>query len=915
MLVFVFTLIGGALGMLLPDGDVGRFVGGAACGALAAWLVRLHARLGRLERRLGGAQHGTMRDGREHDVAHVRAEHARRDGRRATTTSADAAAAVLASEATSSSTAERDASRTAAPAPADAAERKRSRLVEDTEPSVIERGFAALSRWFTSGNVPVKVGVLLSVFGVGFLVKEAIDRNWIQIPIELRLAFVALFALVLLVLGWRLRDRNPTYAVSVQGGGVAMLYVTIYAAFAVYDLLAPGAAFTLLLAVTVAGAGLAVVQDARALAVLGIIGGFLAPLLTSTDSANHVALFSYYAVLDLAIFGIAWFRAWRELNLLGFFFTFGIASLWGIDAYRPELFQSTEPFLVLFVLLYIAIPVLFATRNRPELKGFVDGTLVFGTPLVAFALQAQLVGDTRYGLAISALALAAVYFAIAWRLLAARRPDLRVLAEAELGLGAAFLALAVPLALDARWTSAAWALQGAAMTWLGVRQQRALPVGAGALLQIAAGVALAAYGIDVWLPEQGVHGGTALGALMIALAGGFSSRCLDRYPFERLAARADGAAAAYLVWGAVWWLTAGLLEIDRHVPARFEPDLAMMFVALTALAATFVAPRLEWPRLNAVGFLAAGAIVLVALFSPLSHPHPLGRLGWAAWPLLLGAHYVFLRLRERHFDDKVYRAAHVASYWAIAWLLALEAGWITERAANGVWPAAAMLAAVAVLVLLTLRMRERIAWPLAAHRETYVIHACGGVLAMLVAVTLATSVISAGDPEPLPYIPIANPLELAIAVAVFAAWRGWQAIGEIEPRLAARREHGGLAFAALGLVLVTTAVARAVHHLGGVPFTVEGLAESTVLQAALSIVWGIAALGGMLLGARSKRRTAWIAGAALMAIVVVKLFVVELGNTGTVGRVVSFIGVGMLLLVVGYFAPAPPRTGLERQSA
>ena len=115
-------------------------------------------------------------------------------------------------------------------------------------------------------------------------------------------------------------------------------------------------------------------------------------------------LFKHRAV---AIFAIAWFKAWRALNVLGFAFTFGIGTLWGIDAYEPELFATTEPFLVLFTLLYLAIPVLFAMRvEPPKLRGFVDGTLVFGTPLVAFALQAELVADTEYGLAISAVALA-----------------------------------------------------------------------------------------------------------------------------------------------------------------------------------------------------------------------------------------------------------------------------------------------------------------------------------------------------------------------------------------------------------------------------------------------------------------------------------------------------------------------------
>src|SRR6185312_6609823 len=145
------------------------------------------------------------------------------------------------------------------------------------------------------------------------------------------------------------------------------LYVTTYAAYALYGLLGPTLAFGLLFAVTGVAVGLALLQDARVLAVLGIVGGFLAPVLTATDSGNHVALFSYYTLLDLAIFTIAWFKAWRSLNVLGFLFTFAIGGIWGYDAYRPELFATVEPFLVLFVALYIVIPVLFALRQPPEL--------------------------------------------------------------------------------------------------------------------------------------------------------------------------------------------------------------------------------------------------------------------------------------------------------------------------------------------------------------------------------------------------------------------------------------------------------------------------------------------------------------------------------------------------------------------
>ena len=79
------------------------------------------------------------------------------------------------------------------------------------------------------------------------------------------------------------------------------------------------------------------------------------------------------------------------------------------------------------------------------------------------------------------------------------------------------------------------------------------------------------------------------------------------------------------------------------------------------------------------------------------------------------------------------------------------------------------------------------------------------------------------------------------------------------------------------------------------------------MQSSLSIYWAILGLGSMVLGARWVRRSVWMLGAALMGVVVLKLFVIDLGNTGTVARIISFLGVGVMLLVVGYFSPVPPK--------
>src|SRR5690242_18271407 len=337
-------------------------------------------------------------------------------------------------------------------------------VTQPSGPSFWERLF--------SGNVVVKVGIIVLFFGVAFLLKYTYER--VHVPIELRLLAVAIGAIVLLGVGWRLRASRPGYALALQGGGVAILYLVIFGAFRLFHLLPAPLAFALLVAVAVTSAVLAVAQDSLTLAAIGVSGGFLAPILASTGQGSHVMLFSYYAVLNAGIVAIAWTKAWRVLNVLGFGFTFVIGVLWGVNAYRPEYFSSTEPFLLLFFAMYVAIPLLFARRRAVELKDYVDGTLVFGVPIVAFGLQSALVRNFEYGAAYSAIALAAVYLALALALYRRTGTGLRLLVEAFIALSLAFGTLSIPLAFEGRLTSAAWALEGAAVAWIAVRQGRLL---------------------------------------------------------------------------------------------------------------------------------------------------------------------------------------------------------------------------------------------------------------------------------------------------------------------------------------------------------------------------------------------------------------------------------------------------------
>jgi len=263
-----------------------------------------------------------------------------------------------------------------------------------------------------------------------------------------------------------------------QGTGIAVLYLTVFAAMRLHPLLDPGLALGLLVAVTLFSAILAVQQNALGLAAAAALGGFAAPILTSTGSGNHVALFSYFALLNAGIFAIAWFKAWRLLNLIGFVGTFGIGFAWGLRSYTPDLLGSTQPFLILFFLMYVAIGLLFARRtlgdaaDAPEARDellrwslrrgdYVDATTMFGPPLVGVGLQVALVRHIEFAAAFSALGMGLFYLLLAHVLKARAGERALLLVETCLALGVVFASLAIALGLDARWTAAAWAVEGA----------------------------------------------------------------------------------------------------------------------------------------------------------------------------------------------------------------------------------------------------------------------------------------------------------------------------------------------------------------------------------------------------------------------------------------------------------------------
>lgn len=775
------------------------------------------------------------------------------------------------------------------------------------EPPREDRLWNAITGFFTDGNVVVRVGIVVLFFGVAFLVKYAAERN--LFPIELRLGAAALGAIGLIALGWYLRNRRTAYALLIQGGGIGIFYITVYGAAKIYHLIPMGMAFVLMVAIVALSAVLALLQDSRNLAAFGISGGFLAPVLTSTGGGSHVMLFSYYALLNSGILGIAWFKAWRELNLLGFLFTFVIGSFWGAQYYRPHHFNTTEPFLILFFLFYVAIAVLFALRQPLKLRGYVDGTLVFGVPVVGFALQAALVKDYEYGMAWSAFALGAFYIVLATLLWRRRVEGMRLLTESFLALGVVFATLAIPLALDARWTASAWALEGAALLWVGIRQQRLLPRLSGLLLQLAAGTAYLLV-LGRGSGDMPVLNGAYLGALLIALAGLFSAFYLYRRQ-ESLREQEQGMHLAVLIWGLMWWFSSGAREIDRFVDWGHQPDALLLFLSGSSLVLLWLRQRLAWEPLRwSLMLLLPGAALMSASVLENSNARFLDGWGLLAWPLLFAVQYRILWRLERGYSDTLIRFGHSATLWLLLLLLTWDAHWwVREWLDNrGVWDFAVWGLVPATAVALLLGPAARLNWPVGRLPDTY----RGEALLPVVAFCWLWSLLgiaSSGEPWPLPYLPLLNPLELSqlFVLVVLLKW-GWHNRGHVVMKgYGLSMKMAWIAIGIAAFALLNEVVAHAVHYWNGTPYTLQALHRAMPFQASISVVWTLTALLLAVFATRRGLRPLWFTGAALLGAVVVKLFLIDLSRSDTMERIVSFIVVGILMLLIGYFSPLPPK--------
>jgi len=280
--------------------------------------------------------------------------------------------------------------------------------------------------------------------------------------------------------------------------------------------------------------------------------------------------------------------------------------------------------------------------------------------------------------------------------------------------------------------------------------------------------------------------------------------------------------------------------------------------------------------------------------------------GWWAWPLALLAHGVVLWRLAPQWPAVARDVVHAFGVLVLALLGALQGRAITADwgDAASAWPWLGWLVVPAALLMWLPRPASARRWPLRAAPAAYQWIASLVLTTGLLLWTLLANIASNGSAQPLPHIPLLNPLDLGIGVALLAAWL-WMKSEAAQIELARTPALPVAVLGAAGFVWLNAMLIRGFHHYGGVPYRVDAWLNSLAVQTGITLLWTATALVLMWLSAQRVMRAPWMVGAVLLAAVVLKLLLVDLSGSGTVTRIVSFIGVGVLMLIIGYVAPLP----------
>lgn len=735
--------------------------------------------------------------------------------------------------------------------------------------------------WLLHGNPVLKAAISVLLIGVVLLLRFATE-HW-QFSLAVKLLFVAGVSAAVTVFGYLLRNKNRSFALGVQGLGLAGLCLTLF--FAYYNLVIPNLAIASLcfIVVMLLTLWLSLKQQSVELALMAMLIAYFAPFTLPVRNATAIEFIAYYLLINISVAILSSLRPWKYLNQIAFLMTVVVGGSYAF--YHGYIFERQV--LTLLVLAHAAIFIWLGFRFSQllaqedvatfQLKPILDLALIFGAPIVGYACLYLMYFEETAGQAAFSLLFAVIFAGLYW--LTKQHRQTKFIAQSYFSLMLIFSVLIPPILLPEQWSVIGWALQGVAVFIFAFIQyskiSRYLALG----LFAVAGLSGLYYLVELPYFERSIYWVLSLSYATVVV---FSN---SRAAFRQQLSTATTSVLCLMMLSATsLWLWLGLDYFDGEL-ATVQTLLAVVVIyliineVLLSRQATWTWLLPKWLGLTPVSLTAAGLLFSRSYDGAVHWVSDTERLLFALFTGVLSV--LWLRPLWTVRSDKEWLSLGLLPILAMASLTLLP-----QHPYSSV-------------VILPLLFAAWCWWqqPDSDWRKFW--YARSNLIFMLMWMLCSQFLTEQAFYGYV--LPILNPFDLvSIAMLVAILWMlNLQRKTHLDQGLAA-------VIMVLSLLWLSSYVLlRALHLYLGTPINQIAVWQDATVQLSLTMLWVSLACIAMWIASLKQLRALWILGSSILVIVTLKLVLLDLSNIGTLMRVLSFFAAGLGMLLIAYIAPIP----------
>lgn len=751
----------------------------------------------------------------------------------------------------------------------------------DLTPKAVETSESLVSQiqqWIFHGNPVLKTAVVILLIGVILLLRFAAE-HW-QFNLAAQLFAVANISLALVGCGVYLSQKNRYFALALQGLGIAGLWLSLLFAYdnqIMTSLLVVGFCFALISSLCIY---LSLKQDATELAMMAICVAYIAPFTLNHLVITTPQLLGYYIVINLVVAVLSSLKPWKYLSQMALLATTLIAGGYGLAHVQTDQTWQMAVLICVHLMIFIWLGFRYSQLlNKHDfstfkLKPVLDLALIFIAPLVAYTGLYLLYHGDASSQASWSITFAILFAGLWW--FSKKGNNTQFIAQHYLALSLIFLAITVPTLFVDQWRAAIWAIQSVFILVIAVRHHVALAQYLSSAFALMAILSCAYAAIEYNNFYVTVYVIVALSFLFSIVWMQLQLNQLPYHSVLRVSHWMQACAASVLLMFALndylemrtWWLTLSLITL--------------LYVGLQTVLQRYGTMQ-SWLLVKWVGLLPICVAYILLSVDQMTASQPWQTALEQYAYVVLGGILSWIWLMPLM---SVTRYKEISSAGVIVLLACAGANVLPQM------PYVGLAVFPLLLCLYSYLNKQNTLW--LQFWQSY------SSLALLVFWIISSQMLAEHAFKAYVW-PVFNPFDaISIVVAIALAW-------VISLQVKAGRDTGLMSVCMVlsTLWLASYVLLRALHIYLDTPFNHVSIWTDPTVQFSLTVLWVSLASISMTLASRLNVKSVWLLGGSILVLVTLKLVLFDLSQVGTVLRVGSFLGAGVVMLIIAYIAPMP----------